>query len=234
MRREILEEIAEARRSREAVALVTDLDGGRSRLVRADDAPRDALGEVLEPLFGSGRSSLVERDGLRLFVNVYLPAPRLVVIGAVHIAQSLVPMARLVGFDTIVIDPRQGFASKERFPNVDLIADWPERALAERHLDRHTALAALTHEPRIDDGPLAEALRNDCFYVGALGSRRTHAARLERLGNLGLDPSLLDRVRAPIGLDIGAVSPPEIAAAILAEMILARRKPRSFPIQAVV
>jgi xanthine dehydrogenase accessory factor len=168
---------------------------------------------------------VVEVGGVSHFINPYLPPVRIVAIGAVHISQALAGMVGLAGFDLRVIDPRTAFATPERFAGVDLVADWPADVLPSQPLDRYTALVALSHEPRIDDYPIAEALRTGCFYVGALGSRRTHAKRLERLANEGFSESELARIRAPIGLDIGAATPAEIAVSILSEIIHVLRRP---------
>lgn len=158
-------------------------------------------------------------DGQSLFFNVHLPPPRLVIIGAVHISQILARMAALGDFDVTIIDPRTAFATPERFEGIDLVADWPVDALKERPLDSYMALVAVTHDPKIDDEPIIQALKTGCFYVGALGSRKTHASRLERLKREGVSEAELGRIHAPIGLPIGAASPAEIAVAILAEII---------------
>ena len=143
-----------------------------------------------------------------------------------HISQALAPIARLAGFDVTIIDPRTAFATPERFPGVPLIAEWPDEALKEVPLDAYTALAALTHDPKIDDVPILAALRAECFYIGALGSRKTHGTRVERLLQQGASAASLERIHAPIGIDIGASSPAEIAVAILAEIIAALRRGR--------
>ena len=156
---------------------------------------------------------------------MHVPAPRMVIIGAVHISQALAPMATMSGFDVRVIDPRTAFATPERFEHVELTADWPEDALKERPIDAFTALVAVTHDPKIDDWPLISALKAEAFYVGALGSRKTHARRVERLTEAGLSEAEIGRIDAPIGVDIGAQSPEEIAVAILAQVIAALRKP---------
>jgi xanthine dehydrogenase accessory factor len=158
-------------------------------------------------------------DGANYFLTVQLPPPRLVVIGAVHISQALAPMARIAGFDLTIIDPRTAFASPERFPNVPLLAEWPDEALKQVTLDPFTGLVALTHDPKFDDQPIMAALQAGCFYIGALGSRKTHGRRLERLRGEGIDEAALSRIHAPIGLSIGARSPAEIAIAILAQVI---------------
>ena len=212
------------RRARRAVILVTDLGDGRDRIIREADPVAGALGEAVAKAFRSGRSGQVEADGRTYFLNVHLPPPRLVVIGAVHISQALAPMAAVAGFDMEIIDPRTAFATPDRFPDVALHAEWPEAVLDARPLDAYTALAAVTHDPKIDDQALVAALAAGCFYVGALGSRKTHARRLERLREAGVADAALERIRAPIGLDIGAATPAEIAVAVLAEIIAALRR----------
>ncbi|MDQ3560390.1 MAG: XdhC family protein, partial [Pseudomonadota bacterium] len=176
----------------------------------------------LEKRMRSGRSGMLE-DG-RTFLTVHVPPPRLVVIGAVHISQALAPIARIAGFDVTIIDPRTAFATPERFPDVSLVAEWPETALKRVPLDPFTALAALTHDPKIDDEPIHAALRAGCFFIGALGSRKTHGKRVERLLAQGAAAEELERIHAPIGIDIGAQSPAEIAVAILAEVIAGLRR----------
>ncbi|MBB6485269.1 XdhC family protein [Rhizobium lusitanum] len=223
MDRQILARLNEMRRKRQAAILVTDLDGGSDRLIVEGDVLDGALAEVAASAFRSGKSSAVEIEGQSLFLNVHLPPPRIVVIGAVHISQVLARMAALAGFDITIIDPRTAFATPERFEGIDLVADWPVDALKERPLDGYMALVAVTHDPKIDDEPIAQALRAGCFYVGALGSRKTHAGRMERLRREGLTEADLARIRAPIGLAIGAASPAEIAVAILAEIIASLR-----------
>lgn len=222
MKLEILQRLNSARQRRQAAILVTDTASGHGRLVvEAEGYNGDPLEEDLRKRFASGASG-VAADGT-VFLTVHLPPPRLVVIGAVHISQALAPMARLAGFDMTIIDPRTAFATADRFPDLALIAEWPEDALPRIALDPFTALAVLSHDPKIDDGALIAALRAGCFYIGALGSRKTHARRLERLRGLGLDDLSLARIHAPIGLAIGAQSPAEIAVSVLAEIICALR-----------
>jgi xanthine dehydrogenase accessory factor len=212
------------RRARRAALLVTDLQDGRSRLVREGDAVEAALREPVAKAFRSGKSARVEVEGRPLFLNVHVPPARIVVIGAVHISQGLAAMAGIAGFDLMIIDPRTAFATPERFAGVDLVADWPEDVLKIRPLDAYTAVVAVTHDPKIDDFPIEAALRKGCFYVGALGSRKTHSKRVERLKAAGLDDAAIARISAPIGIDIGASSPGEIAVAILADIIRALRQ----------
>lgn len=229
MKTELLATMNSDRRARRAVIRVTDLGDGSERLVRdSDDLGADPLGEELAKRLRSGKSGTIETEaGAKIFLTVHVPPPRLVVIGAVHISQALAPIAATAGFDTTIIDPRTAFATPERFPGVDLRPEWPEDVLKEYSFDRYTALAAVTHDPKIDDLPLIEALRTGCFYVGALGSRKTHAKRVERLLAAGLAEDRISRIRAPIGLAIGAASPAEIAVSIMAEVIDALRKPEA-------
>jgi xanthine dehydrogenase accessory factor len=221
---ELLRQLNAERRARRAAILVTDLRDGSGRLVHENDHVGSDLGAVLAKAFASGKSGSVEVDGRTLFLNVHVPAPRLVMIGAVHISQALAPMARLAGFDVSIIDPRTAFATPDRFPDVPLHAEWPEIVLKDQPFDGFTAVAALTHDPKIDDMPLKSALDAGCFYVGALGSRKTHAKRIERLAAEGAGEADLARVNAPIGLDIGASTPAEIAVAVLAQVIAALRR----------
>ncbi len=227
MDRATLSALNAARRARMAAVLVSDLDSGAARVVTEDAVADDPLAEALRAAFASGKAGVVATAGQRVFLNPHLPPARLVIIGAVHISQALAPMARQAGLDVTIIDPRTAFATPARFGAERLIADWPEDALQDAPLDRWTALAALTHDPKIDDAPLVAALRAGCFYVGALGSRKTHAARLDRLHAAGLTGAETGRICAPIGLDIGAASPAEIAVATLAQLIahLRRRAP---------
>lgn len=224
MRGADLAALNEARRGRRAALLITDLGDGTSTLVREGESVAETLREVVEKVFRSGKSGLVEVDGRRLFFNVHVPPPRIAVIGAVHISQALARMADVAGFDLRIIDPRTAFATEERFEGVELVADWPEDVLKDTPLDAYTALVAVTHDPKIDDFPIAEALRAECFYVGALGSRKTHAKRVERLQAMGITDEQITRIDAPIGLDIGAQSPAEIAVAVLGAIIQAFRK----------
>lgn len=220
----VLRKVNAERRARRAVVHVTDLGDGRDRLVREGDAVVGPLGAAITSVFRSGRSGVVELEGRSYFLNVHLPPARIVVIGAVHISQALAAIAKVAGFDLTIIDPRTAFATEERFAGVDLVADWPEDVLKARPLDAYCALVAVTHDPKIDDFPIRAALDAGCFYVGALGSRKTHGKRIERLMAQGVQQEALARISAPIGLDIGAASPAEIAVAILAEIIQAFRR----------
>ena len=228
MRLDTLSALNAERAARRPALIVTNPADGGQRLVRAAEIDADPLAPLLRERLRSGRSGLDEGpDGRPVFVAVHAPPVRFVVIGAVHISQALVPLASQLGLDITVIDPRTAFASPERFPGVRLIAEWPDKALDEiGPLDAYTALAALTHDPKIDDPALVAALRADCAYIGALGSRKTHARRVERLQAAGFDAAAIGRIHAPIGLDIGAVSPAEIALSILAQVVATLRQDR--------
>ncbi|SRR5579871_1886784 len=234
MRLDILKSLNAERAARRAAVVVTDVATGAQRFVAGADVVADPLREVLEAHLRSGKSGMEETAQGSVFLTVHVPPPRLVVTGAVHISQALAPVARLLGYDVTIVDPRTAFASPERFPDVKLIAQWPDEALPPLGVDRYTAFAALTHDPKIDDPALLHALSRDCFYIGALGSRKTHARRLERLRAQGVTDAALSRIHAPIGLTIGAVSPPEIAVAIMAQItaslrLSAEREARSLP-----
>jgi xanthine dehydrogenase accessory factor len=214
----ILSALNAERAARRAAIVVTDVTSGEERLVKATDVAGDPLKEFLEERLRTGKSGMVETSAGRVFLTVHVPPPRLVIIGAVHISQALAPMARLVDYDVTIVDPRTAFASVERFPDVKVIAEWPDVALPPLGVDRYTAFVALTHDPKIDDPALLHALARDCFYIGALGSKKTHARRLDRLKAEGVSDDALARIHAPIGLKIGAISPPEIAVSILGEI----------------
>jgi xanthine dehydrogenase accessory factor len=218
MKLDILTALNAERAARRAAIVITDVENGAQRLVKAADIARDPLRAALAERLRSGKSGMDETSEGRVFVTVYVPAPQLVIIGAVHISQALAPIGKLLGYDVTIVDPRTAFASPERFPDVKVIAEWPDEALPPLNVDRYTAFVALTHDPKIDDPALIHALSHDCFYIGALGSRKTHGRRIERLKEQGLGDAELSRIHAPIGLDIGAVSPAEIAIAIMAQI----------------
>jgi len=215
---EILRELNAEREARRPAIVITDTANGEQRLVKAKDIAADPLRAELAKQLRMGKSGNVEVAGKKLFLNVYAPTAKLVIIGAVHISQALAPIARALDYDVTVVDPRTAFASPERFPDVPLIAEWPDVALPPLNVDHYTAFVAVTHDPKIDDPALLHAFARDCFYIGALGSRKTHAKRAERLRAQGVSDADIARIHAPIGLDIGAVSPSEIAVSIMAEI----------------
>lgn len=217
MKRETLDSIVAAAKDKRGVVLVTDLDDGAQHF--ATDALAD---EAL----ASDRSIIHEVDGRRRFYQPFNPPLRMIVVGAVHVAQSLVVLASELGYRISLVDPRAAFLREERFAGIERTDEWPDEALARLAPDHRTAIVVLSHDPKIDDPALEVALRSDAFYIGALGSRRTHAQRIDRLRSRGFDHRVLDRIHAPIGLDIGARTPPEIAASIVAEVTLALRGPK--------
>jgi xanthine dehydrogenase accessory factor len=224
MKLDILKALNEERNARRAAVVVTNEATGAQRLVKAADVAKDPLKDVIEKHIRSGKSGMEETAEGKIFLTVHVPAPRIVVTGAVHISQALAPIAKILGYDVTIIDPRTAFATQERFPDVKVIAEWPDVALPPLGVDRYTAFVALTHDPKIDDPALTHALSRDCFYIGALGSKKTHGRRIERLKAQGLSDADLARIHAPIGLPIGAVSPAEIAVAIMGEITASLRQ----------
>lgn len=217
MRQATLVALNRARRDSRAVVRAVALKSGEERLLDPF-ADSSSLGRAAAEAARTDRSAPVEIEGTEWFLEVYNPPLDLVVVGAVHIAQALTPMASLAGYRVRIIDPRTAFATTERFPDVSISHDWPDEALCKAPLHSRGALVALTHDPKVDDPALTEALRSPCFYIGALGSKKTHAGRLERLKSHGFSDAELSRIHGPIGLSIGARSPAEIAISILAEM----------------
>lgn len=218
MKLDILHALNAERAARRAVVVVTNVDSGAQRLVKSADVAKDPLADVIEKRLRMAKSGMEETAQGRAFLTVHVPSPQLVITGAVHISQTLAPVGQMLGYDVTVIDPRTAFASPERFPGVKVVAEWPDVALPPLNVDHYTAFVALTHDPKIDDPALIHALSRDCFYIGALGSRKTHAKRVQRLKDAGLTDIDLARIHAPIGLPIGAVSPAEIAIAIMGEI----------------
>src|SRR5271170_6628611 len=224
MELELLKALNTERDARRASVVVTNVESGGQRLVRAADIAKDPLRPLIAEHLRTSKSGMEEAAEGRVFLTVYVPPPQLVITGAVHISQALAPIGRLLGYDVTIVDPRTAFASPERFPDVKVIAEWPDTALPPLNVDRYTAFVALTHDPKIDDPALIHALSRDCFYIGALGSRKTHGRRLERLRAQGVGDAGVARIRAPIGLDIGAVSPAEIAVSVIAQITERLRK----------
>ncbi|MFL5266056.1 MAG: XdhC family protein [Stellaceae bacterium] len=229
MKGRILDRVVAAEREHRSVALATDLATGRQLLVEGEHAEGDlaledgALDRVRET-WRSGRNRTIETAAGLVFVEVLTPPRRCFIVGAVHIAQSLAKMLVMTDYAVTVIDPRETFATEARFPGIEMTSEWPDEALARLKPDGGSAVVTLTHDPKLDDPALAAALRSDCFYIGALGSRRNHAGRCERLKELGFTDNDVARIHGPIGLSIGAVSPAEVAVSILAEMTQILRK----------
>ncbi len=219
---DILQALLRARATASGAVLATRLPDGAQRILPDDTAP-EALRDAATAALDRDQSRLAQINDERWFLQVQAPPHRVLIVGAVHIAQALAPLAVLTGLRVTIIDPRRGFASPDRFPDTTLLTAWPDEALATLRPDRRTAVVALSHDPKLDDPALEAALRSDAFYVGALGSRKSHEARLARLRDRGHAQAALDRIRGPVGLAIGAVTASEIALSIVAEIIAARR-----------
>lgn len=229
MRRDTLEALRAAQSEGQAAVLATALDGSGQRLLfpGALDAEPVEWAEAVRAALASDRAALISQDGVEWLLAPHNPPLRLVIVGAVHISEFLCPMARMAGYDVTVIDPRAAFLRADRFPDVTRIDQWPQQAFPALKPDARTAVVLLTHDPKIDDPALECVLATPAFYVGALGSTRTHARRLERLAAAGLTAEQLARIRGPAGLSIGARTPAEIAVSVLAEMTQALRQARS-------
>ena len=219
---DLLAALTAARAAKTPVVVATQLPGGAQLLLPSPDAPAE-LTEAADRALLRDESGTVTIGNETWFLNAYNPPMRLIIVGAVHIAQAMMPMASALGLATTIIDPRRAFASVDRFPNVTLSHEWPDDAMIELNPDVRTAVVTLTHDPKIDDPGLDHALRSPAFYIGSLGSRRTHARRLDRLRALGHSDETLARIRGPVGLNIHAVTAPEIALSILAEIVAVRR-----------
>lgn len=229
MKAETVTALQAARLKRHAVVLATRLSDAAETLVYPERAEGVFAGDAAllaaaRRAMAIGRSETVELDGQRIFLNVYVPPARLIIVGAVHIAQSLAPMASLMDFDVTVIDPRRAFATDSRFPGVKVMQDWADEAFEKIGLDDSTAVVTLTHDPKLDDPALESALKSDVFYVGALGSRKTHGKRRERLSEAGITDEQFARIHGPVGLNIGAKSPAEIAVSILGQIVEVRAR----------
>jgi xanthine dehydrogenase accessory factor len=229
MKAETVTALKEARSNRRAVVLATRLSDAAETLVYADTAEGVLAGDAAvmsaaRRAMDVGRSETVEIGGQKIFLNVYVPPARLIIVGAVHIAQSLAPAAAMLDFDVTVVDPRGAWATGTRFPGVKVVQEWADEAFEKMGLDASTAVVTLTHDPKLDDPALEAALKSDVFYVGALGSKRTHAKRKERLAEAGITDEQFARIHGPVGLNIGAKSPAEIAVSILGQIIEVRAR----------
>ena len=223
MKKDFLDSLIAAKNAKHPTVVITDLDSGAQTLWIDGRSSGDinispVLSEGIDRTLRRDKGETLDESGKRYFLQPFPPPKRMIVVGAVHIAQLLVPMAKLSGYDVTIIDPREAFASEARFPGVNLNHSWPDEAMTDLDPDRRTAVVTLTHDPKLDDPALTVALRSNAFYIGSLGSKRTHAKRLERLRGDGLTEVELGRINAPIGLDIGAVSPAEIAVSIMGEI----------------
>ncbi len=228
MKRVVFEKLAEMRTAKTPVAVLTNLRSGQQLLVTQAGTDGDLCLDVdmimaAQEAVKSDQSTSFETPAGKVFVHVFAPPPRLMIVGAVHIAEPLARMASLTGYGVTIIDPRRSFADSQRFDVIAVESDWPDEALERLKPDMRTAIVTLTHDPKLDDPALDAALKSDAFYVGALGSRKTHQARLQRLTALGHDEMALARIHGPVGLDIGALSPAEIALSIMGQITAVRR-----------
>lgn len=229
MKTETLAALQQARTERTAVTLATRLSDAAETMIYLDRVDGAMAGDATlvsaaRRALAIGRSETIDLGGQKIFLNVYVPPPRLIIVGAVHIAQSLAPMATMLDFDVTVVDPRGAWATSARFPGVKVIQDWADEAFQAMGLDVSTAVVTLTHDPKLDDPALKAALKSDAFYIGALGSRKTHAKRKERLSEVGITDDMFARVHGPVGLNIGAKSPAEIAVSILGQIVEVRAR----------
>lgn len=224
MKTSTLTEIREARAHKRAVVLATTIPTGEEQILYPAEPGEGALLDAARQASARDACVTVEHEGASIFLQPFNPPLRLVLVGAVHIAQPLAQMAALADFEVLVVDPRTAFSTEARFPGVTRITTWPDQALTELAPDRRTAVVTLTHDPKLDDPALHVALRSEAFYVGCLGSGKTHAARLERLRKHGFGDSEIARIHGPVGLRIGARSPAEIAVSIMAQIVEVLRK----------
>ena len=221
MKKSILDIILSARAEKTPLAIITRIKDGMQcaflkESIQGDLELSELVISTIKNCIKNDKSSLISDD--EFFVHIYTPPLRLIIIGAVHIAQALAPMARITGFDVTIVDPRSSFATNARFPETTLCDDWPDDALEKLNPDSRTAIVTLTHDPKLDDPALVVALKTPAFYIASLGGKRTHGKRVERLKNAGFGVEDINRINGPAGLDIGAVSPSEIAVSILAEL----------------
>ncbi len=223
MKQSNFDQLVTDKAGKQAVVLATNLDTGDDRLIypaSEDDPLLDAARTVLR----DDKPQTVDTEDGPIFLNPFNPPLRMVIVGAVHIAQPLAQMASLSGYTVTIVDPRTAFATQERFPDVDIITEWPDEALKNLALDHRTAVVTLTHDPKLDDPALEIAIKSPCFYIGSLGSKKTHASRIERLIEAGFSEDERSRIHGPVGLAINAKSPSEIAVSVLAQITSVLRK----------
>lgn len=221
MKDKTLKLVLSEKNNRNTIIVATELESGQQIILNNNDK-NNQIYISAKSLIKQGKSDIINIDNQRWFINISLPPLRLVTVGAVHIAQPLAEIATISGYEVTIIDPRAAFANNKRFPNINIVNEWPEEALISFKIDNRTAIVTLTHDPKLDDSALYAALRSDAFYIGSLGSKKTHNARIERLKIAGFTDNEIKKIHGPIGLSIGAKSPQEIAISIMSELILTR------------
>ena len=223
MKDKTLKLVLSEKNNRNTIIVATELESGQQIILNNNDKNNQIYNSA-KALIKKGKSDIVNIDNQRWFINISLPPLRLVTVGAVHIAQPLAEIATIAGYEVTIIDPRAAFANNKRFPNINIVNEWPEEALIDFKIDNRTAVVTLTHDPKLDDSALYAALNSKAFYIGSLGSKKTHNARIERLKIAGFNEDAIKKIHGPVGLSIGAKSPQEIAISIMSELILCRHE----------
>ena len=223
MKDKTLKLVLSEKNNRNTIIVATELESGQQIILNNNDKNNQIYNSA-KALIKKGKSDIVNIDNQRWFINISLPPLRLVTVGAVHIAQPLAEIATIAGYEVTIIDPRAAFANNKRFPNINIVNEWPEEALIDFKIDNRTAVVTLTHDPKLDDSALYAALNSKAFYIGSLGSKKTHNARIERLKIAGFNEDAIKNIHGPVGLSIGAKSPQEIAISIMSELILCRHE----------
>lgn len=223
MKDKTLQLVLSEKNNRNIIIVATELESGQQIILNNNDK-NNQIYISAKSLIKQGKSDIINIDNQRWFINISLPALRLVTVGAVHIAQPLAEIATIAGYEVTIIDPRAAFANNKRFPNINIVNEWPEEALIDFKIDNRTAVVTLTHDPKLDDSALYAALNSKAFYIGSLGSKKTHNARIERLKIAGFNEDAIKNIHGPVGLSIGAKSPQEIAISIMSELILCRHE----------
>jgi len=209
--------------NRNVIIVATELESGQ-QIILSNNDKNNQIYIAAKTIIKQGKSNVIHIDNQRWFINISLPPLRLVTVGAVHIAQPLAEIATIAGYEVTIIDPRAAFANNTRFPNINIVNEWPEEALIDFKIDNRTAVVTLTHDPKLDDSALYAALNSNAFYIGSLGSKKTHNARVERLKIAGYNENAIKKIHGPVGLSIGAKSPQEIAISIMSELIMSRHE----------
>ncbi len=223
MKDKTLQLVLSEKNNRNIIIVATELESGQQIILNNNDK-NNQIYISAKSLIKQGKSDIINIDNQRWFINISLPPLRLVTVGAVHIAQPLAEIATIAGYEVTIIDPRAAFANNKRFPNINIVNEWPEEALIDFKIDNRTAVVTLTHDPKLDDSALYAALNSKAFYIGSLGSKKTHNARIERLKIAGFNEDAIKNIHGPVGLSIGAKSPQEIAISIMSELVLCRHE----------